>query len=95
MSDSSSSSCSSGNNENNEQVNLCCILDCVYCLMCIHHDTFIDEKNHNKKEDIRNACNTCLVKLLKLSKVFIFIFINNILLMISNILYFVICNFII
>lgn len=72
MSDLSFSSCSSGNNEENEQINLCCILDCVYCLMVIHHNTFTDEKNRKKREEIQSACTSCLIKVLKFYKVFIY-----------------------
>lgn len=76
MSD-ASSSCNSSHsnideNEQNDHSNVCCILDCVYCLMILHRNTFIKEENHQKMKDIQDSCSTCLIKLLKFYKVIIY-----------------------
>lgn len=78
MSDTSSNSSSSSlvNNseevELNKQIKMCCILDCVNCLMTLHRDAFADEENRKSLYEIQDACSSCLVKLLKLYKVIIF-----------------------
>lgn len=74
MSDTSvSSRNSSVNNNEEEHTNICCILDCVYCLMVVHRHKFIDENNHKQMKDIQEACISCLVKSLRFYKVIIFV----------------------
>lgn len=74
MSDTSISSCSSSvNNNEDECANICCIFDCVYCLMVVHRNKLIDESNRKQLKEIQDACSTSLIKSLKFYKVIIFL----------------------
>lgn len=67
------------NNEDNEQTehtNVCCILDCVNCLMILHRNEFIDDNNHQQMKEIQDSCTSCLIKILKFYKVPNNLFIN-------------------
>lgn len=68
----SDTSVSSVNNED-EHGNVCCIFDCVYCLMVVHRNKFIDESNRKQMKEIQDACSTSLIKSLKFYKVIIFL----------------------
>jgi len=75
--DSNNSSCSStvSNNEEeekNEHNNICCILDCVNCLMILHRNEFKNEEDHQQIKDIQDSSITCLIKIFKFYKVIIF-----------------------
>lgn len=72
--DTSNSLCNSSNsncenNEQNEHSNVCCILDCVHCLMILHRNKLIDENNHQQMKSIQDHCTMCLIKVLKFYKV--------------------------
>lgn len=62
----------SENTEGNEHMNLCCILDCINCLMILHRNEFIDERNNQQMKDIQDSCVKCLIKMFKLYKVIIY-----------------------
>lgn len=73
--DTRNSSCSSSsvnNNdddeEQNEHSNVCCILDCVNCLMILHCNEFKNEEAHQQIKDIQDSSITCLIKILKFYK---------------------------
>ncbi|XP_050529448.1 uncharacterized protein LOC126899015 isoform X2 [Daktulosphaira vitifoliae] len=64
-----SSNCSENLESNqDEQTKVCCILDCVSCLMMVHHETFMEENNQTQYKDVQSSCVSCLIKLLKFYK---------------------------
>ncbi|XP_050420549.1 condensin-2 complex subunit G2-like [Adelges cooleyi] len=67
-SSSSSSTSNSSEFEQVEQIKVCCILDCVSCLMMLHRNTFMEETNHKQMNEIQDACTSCLIKVLKTYK---------------------------
>lgn len=63
-------------NEQSEDSNICCILDCVNCLMVLHYDTLIKDNNRQQFMKIEDSCISCLIELFKFYEVisyFIFI----------------------
>uniref|UniRef100_A0A2H8TZZ4 Condensin-2 complex subunit G2 n=1 Tax=Melanaphis sacchari TaxID=742174 RepID=A0A2H8TZZ4_9HEMI len=71
--DTHNSSCSSSisNNEDeeqNESNNICCVLDCVHCLMILHRNEFKNEKDHQQLKDIQDSSVICLIKIFKFYK---------------------------
>ncbi|KAL4131307.1 hypothetical protein QTP88_008640 [Uroleucon formosanum] len=64
----SSSVSNNDDEEQNEHNNICCILDCVNCLMILHCNEFKDEEARQQIKDIQDSSITCLIKIFKFYK---------------------------
>lgn len=65
------SSIEDDNKEKKEHSNICCMLDCVNCLMILHRNKFMEESNHHLMKIVQDSCVKCIVKLVRFYKVII------------------------
>ncbi|XP_025409710.1 condensin-2 complex subunit G2-like isoform X2 [Sipha flava] len=58
----------SSEDEQNNCIKVCCILDCVNCLLVLHRNKLIDERDNQQIKDVLDSCVKCLIKTFKLYK---------------------------
>ncbi|VVC27241.1 Hypothetical protein CINCED_3A014991 [Cinara cedri] len=52
----------------NKDSYICCILDCVNCLIVVHDNTFTEDCNRKQFTEIQDLCISCIIGILKFHK---------------------------